>query len=157
VDFRKYMALKMNTLPVDAKRLRTVDRYFLRRLAMAHRKSNKPRVQFANALADTIFVFVIIPIAGLINFLLVVNAKHPVVTKIIGVAPNIGPYALAALAMLVGYVLLNKRMKKHVEQDSTCYLQFCTEKDAEIAFWQRAGAVIIIGIFPAFLALLILA
>jgi hypothetical protein len=63
---------------------------------------------------------------------------------------------LAALAMLVGYFLLNKRMKKHVEEDSTCYLRFNADKDAEIVFSQRLAAIFIIGILSVFLALILL-
>jgi hypothetical protein len=84
----------MNTVPVDAKRLRIIDHYFIRRLAMAHRKSNKPRVQFANALADTIVIFVALPIAGLANFIIVLNAKNAAIAKLLAAMPPIGPYVL---------------------------------------------------------------
>src|SRR5450631_3779232 len=54
----------MNTLPIDAnstKRLDIVDRYFLRRLALAHHKSDKPPVQHMKALMEAILVFVVLP------------------------------------------------------------------------------------------------
>src|ERR1700677_2241914 len=87
-----------------------VVRYFLRRLAMAHRKSAKPRVQYANALAETVLVFVALPIAGITSFFLVISAKwgaNPII-ETLGIAPQIGGIVFGALAMLVGYLLLNK-------------------------------------------------
>jgi hypothetical protein len=146
------------TNPSPPEQPSVIARYFLRRFALAHRKSNKLRVQFANALADTIFVFVGMPIAGITNFILVVNAKHlsPLIDQISHVAPQSAPYAFAALAMLGGYLLLNKKMKRYVAEDPTRYLQFSTEKDEQIVFWQRMGAVIILGILPTFLEIIVL-
>lgn len=136
-----------------------VGRYFLRRLALAHRKFNKPRVQYANALAETIFVFVGLPIAGFICFMLVISAKRAPdpILKVLGIAPQIEQLFFGVAAMLVGYLLLHKRMKKYVNESSTCYLPFSSDKDARIVFWQRIGAVIIFGILPTFLAIAMLA
>ena len=136
-----------------------VVRYFLRRLAMAHRKSAKPRVQYANALAETVLVFVALPIAGITSFFLVISAKwgaNPII-ETLGIAPQIGGIVFGALAMLVGYLLLNKRMKKYIEEDPACYLRFGTEKDAQIVFWQKVCALIVCGVVPLFLGVLVLA
>ena len=136
-----------------------VGRYFLRRLALAHRKSNKPRVQYANALAETIFVFVGLPIAGFTCFVLVINAKRAPapILDVLGVALQGGQLFFGVVAMLVGYLLLNKRMKKYVDESPTCYLPFSSDKDARIVFWQRIGALIAFGIVPTFLAIAVLA
>ena len=103
-----------------------VGRCFLRRLALAHRKSDKPRVQCANALAETIFVFVGLPIAGFMCFVLVINAKRAPgpILKLFGMAPQVEQLDFGVAAMLVGYLLLNKRMRRYVEESSTCYLPF---------------------------------
>ena len=53
--------------------------------------------------------------------------------------------------------MLNKRMKKYIAVDPTRYLQFRTDKDAEIVFWQRIGVLINFGILPNVLAILVLA
>ena len=136
-----------------------IARYFLRRLALAHRKSNKQRVQYANALAETVLVFLGLPIAGFISFILVVTAKRTPtsIDKVLSTAPQFEQLIFGVVVMLVGYVLLNKKMKEYVDADSTCYERFSTDKDAKIVFWQRIGALIIFGILPAFLGLLVLA
>lgn len=72
-------------------------------------------------------------------------------------APHIVPYVFGALTMLAGFLLLNKRMKKYIAVDLTRYLQFSTDKDAEIVFWQRIGVLINFGILPNVLAILVLA
>jgi len=64
--------------------------------------------------------------------------------------------AFGAAAMVVGYLLLNKSMKKYIDEDSTCYMAFDTEKDAHIVLWQKIGAVIIVGMLPAFLGIVVL-
>ena len=48
-------------------------------------------------------------------------------------------------------------MKKYIAVDPTRYLQFSTDKDAEIVFWQRIGVLINFGILPNVLAILVLA
>jgi len=136
-----------------------VGRYFLRRLALAHRKSSNPKVQYANALAETILVVIGLPIAGLTCFVMVINLRRgpDPIHKLLGAAPLFGQLVFGIGAMLVGNLLINKRMKKYVAESSTCYLPFSSDKDAQIVFWQRIGALIIFGILPTFLAIAMLA
>jgi hypothetical protein len=135
-----------------------VGRYFLRRFALAQRKSNNLRVQYANALADTIVVFVGLPIASVTSFGIATSAKWgaQLLARAFGTALQLDALMLGAVVMLVGSLLLNKRMKKYLEDDANCYTQFATEKDARIVFWQKVSALIIFGVGPLLLAVVVL-
>jgi hypothetical protein len=142
------------TDPPDA-----ITRYFLRRLALAHRKYKEPRVGFANALADTVLVFVGLPIAAVFSFVIATSGKWGLQAsaRLFGAAPQLEGLGFGAVVMLIGYLLLNRRMRKYVDENSDCYLAYDSEKDAQVVFWQRLSALIFFGIGPLLLAVLILA
>jgi hypothetical protein len=145
-------SLKRNTSRIDL-----VARYFLRRLAMAHRKYSHVKVQYANALADTILVFVTAPICGFLGFILILSlrwAPNPI-TRIFGSAPQVIAIIIAGLSILFGYWLLNNKMKRHLEVDPSCYLEFDNEKDVNVVFLQKLFVLIVSGIVLPTLALFI--
>jgi hypothetical protein len=141
-------------LKVDA-----VTRYFMRRLAMAQQKSRGKRMQYANALAETVFVFVVAPISGIVGVRLIASAKlhSALLTRLMNIAPDAFALTIGGLAMLFGFCILHKRMKQRMRDDPHCYLRFSTEKDAEIATIQKTCALIALGILPIGLGLLVLA
>jgi len=137
----------------------TVTRYFLRRLAMAQQKSRDRRVQYANALAETIFVFVVTPIASIVGFCIITSAKlhSALLGRLFNIAPDAFALTIGGLATLIGFYILNKRMKRRLQVDPHCYSRFSTEKDAEIATVQKTLALIALGVLPIGLGLLVLA
>jgi hypothetical protein len=134
-----------------------VARYFLRRLAIAHRKSNKPRVQYANALAETILIFVTAPACSLIAVTVILALKwapNPV-TRLFGLAPQVEALIISALSVVVGYLLFTRRMRRYLKEDSNCFLRFGTDRDRQVVFWQKVSALVVCGILPC-IALLML-
>lgn len=106
------------TLPTTANLTKQPDiiaRYFLRRFALAQRKPDKPSVQFNNALADTIGVFVVFPIIGLASFILILSHRWApnTIAKWFGLSPQVGMIAIVILSMVGGYWGLNKRLKQY--------------------------------------------
>jgi hypothetical protein len=130
-----------------------VGRYFMRRLATAARKSSNRRVQYSNALADTAFVFVAMPLAGLFTFFVIASAKKhghlaPAIPHLSSEAQG---WIFGLLAMLIGLSVLNKRMKRYVRADPEGYLRFNTERDTSAADWQRLLVFLICAIaLPVF-------
>lgn len=126
-----------------------IARYFLRRLAMAHRESpsRKPSIQYIIALVETIFIFVGMPMIGLASIVLIPSLRW---------APNnlakwssISHFGLALilwiLSLIVGHIWLGRKFKKYRDGRSA-YLQFNSARDAKIAFWQRTVAFFVCAI-----------
>jgi len=134
-----------------------VAQYFLRRLAMAYR--DKPRraqlAQHSNALAATMFLFVMLPIVGLANFVLLLSLRWTSIATAtsFGNWPKIGMYSLVPISMVLGYLLLAKRLKPFGPKYSHLYTQFDTERDRTIARWLEFGAVVMAAAVLPFLGL----
>lgn len=126
---------------------------------MAQRKSRDRRVQYANALAEAIFVFVVAPIAGILGFCIIASAKlhSAVLGRLFNVAPDVVALTIGGLATLIGFYILNKRMKRRLQVDPHCYSRFSTEKDSEIATVQKTLALIALDAIPIGLGFLVLA
>jgi hypothetical protein len=131
----------------------------MRRLATAARKSSDRRVQYSNALADTVFVFVALPLAGLFAFFVIASAKkHRQLAHII---PHLSSQAqgwiFGLLFMLIGFLVLNRRMKRYVSADPEGYLRFDTERDTDVADWQRLLVFLVCAIAAPVFGLIVLA
>ena len=149
----------MKTLPTNANLTKQPDviaRYFLRRFALAQRKSDKPSVQFNNALADTIGVFVVFPIIGFASFILILSHRWApnTIAKWFGLSPQVEMIAIAILSMVGGYWGLNKRLKQY-RDDRTTYLSFATELDRRIVIWQKLIVFAVCAMLVPFLSLLV--
>jgi hypothetical protein len=72
-----------------------IARYFLRRLAMAHRKrpNRKPRIQYTNALVETILIFVGLPVIGLAGIVMISSLRWA--PQILTKGPEISQLGLA--------------------------------------------------------------
>ena len=133
-----------------------IARYFIRRLALAHRKWNKPSVQYNNALADTVGVFVAFPLVAFASFILILSLRWApnTVAKVFGLSPGVGMIMIVVFSMVVGYLWLNGRLKKYRE-DRSIYLRFATESDRRVVFWQKIIVFVVCAIVIPFLALLV--
>jgi hypothetical protein len=143
--------------PSGAKR-GALERYFLRRLAIAHRVYGKPRVRYANALADTILVFIAAPAAGILTFILILSlswAPNPI-TRVFGISPQLETIVGAAALMFIGHRLLNKQMRNLTAREPDSYLLFSTARDGSIVFWQKTIVLVVSGILLPSAALLLL-
>jgi hypothetical protein len=151
------------------KRLTTVDanssgesdfitRYFLRRLAMAHRESpnRKPSIQYTNALVETILVFIGMPMIAFASLVFIPSLHW---------APQIVPkwtrysqleFALMLwiLSVIIGHIWLGRKFKKY-QDDRSAYLQFNSARDSKIASRQRFIVFIICAIVLPLLAMLV--
>ena len=135
-----------------------IARYFLRRLAIAHRDSpsRKPSIQYTNALLETILVFVGMPLIGLASLVLIPSLRW---------APNtlakwssVSHFGLATILWIVstgiGHIWLGHRFKKY-RDDHSAYLQLSSDRDFKIASWQKATILLACGIVLPLLAMYI--
>jgi succinate dehydrogenase/fumarate reductase cytochrome b subunit len=151
------------------KRLTTVDanssggpdfiaRYFLRRLAMAHRESpsRKPSIQYSNALLETILIFVGLPMLGIASLILIPSLRWAPNTtaKWLSASPWGDVLVVGILSLVVGHLCFGKRFKKYRE-DRSAYTQFASTRDARIVFWQRFIVFIICAVVLPLLAMLV--
>ena len=84
-----------------------IARYFLRRLAMAHRASpsRKPSIQYTHALLETILIFVGMPMLGLASFVLIPSLRWApdTIAKWFGFSPRGGLIILYVLSLIIGH------------------------------------------------------
>jgi hypothetical protein len=117
-----------------------IARYFLRRLAMAHRHSpsRKSSIQFTNALVDTILVFVGLPILGLLGIVMLSSLRWA--PQILMNGPDFSQLSfgitLWIVSLVIGHLWLGPRLKKYKEYNSA-YSEFASARDARIVSWQR--------------------
>jgi hypothetical protein len=135
-----------------------ITRYFLRRLAMAHRESpsRKRSIQYTNALLETILAFVGMPLIGLASLVLIPSLRW---------APNtlakwssISHFGLAIIfsivSLVIGHLWFGHRFKKY-RDDRSAYLQLSTDRDFKIASWQKTTVFLSCGIVLPLLAMYI--
>lgn len=144
--------------PTAAEKPDFIARYFLRRLAMAHRESprRKPSIQYTNALVETILIFVGMPVIGLASVLLITSLRWGplILTKSPGFSQLGGAAILWLFSVIVGHIWLGHRFKKYRE-DRSAFLQLNTAKDFRIASWQKATVFLACGILLPVLAMYI--
>jgi hypothetical protein len=135
-----------------------IARYFLRRLAMAHRDSpsRKPSIQYTNALVETILVFVGMPMIAIASLILIPSIRWApdTIAKWFGFSPRGGVIILSILSLVVGHIWLGNRFKKY-RDDHSAYLQLNSDRDFKIASWQKATVLVACGIILPFLAMLL--
>jgi hypothetical protein len=133
-----------------------IARYFFRRLALAHRVSDKPSVQYNTALVETILVFVGFPFIGLVSFVLILSLRwaQETVAKWFGLSPRVGMILIVVFALVLGHWLLTKRLAQY-RDDRIIYLRFATDSDRRIVFWQKFIVICVCVFVIPFLALLV--
>jgi hypothetical protein len=135
-----------------------IARYFLRRLALAHRAApaRKSSIQYLNALLETILIFVGLPMLGLASLILIPSLRWApnTIANFFGLSPRLGLIILCVLSLVVGHWWLGNRLNKYRE-DRTVYSQFDTVKDSRIVFWQKFGVSLVCGIVLPLLAMFV--
>jgi hypothetical protein len=144
--------------PTAAEKPDLIARYFLRRLAMAHRESpnRKAWIQHNNALVETIFVFVGMPVIAVASLILIPCLRW---------APQIFPkwtrfsqlglaLMLWILSVIIGHIWLGRKFKKY-RGDRSAYFQFNSARDSKIASWQRTVVFFVCAIVLPLLAMYI--
>jgi len=133
-----------------------ITRYFLRRLAMAHRESpnRKPSIQHINALVETILIFVGMPVVVLASLILIPSLRwapqiFPKWTSFsqLGFAPM-----LWIFSVIIGHLWLGRKFKKY-QDDRSAYLQFNSARDSKIASRQRTMVFCVCAIVLPLLAM----
>jgi hypothetical protein len=119
--------------PNSTERLDVIARYFFRPLALAHRDSDKPSVQYNSALVETILVFVGLPLIGLASFVLILSLRWAPtsVAKWFGLSPRIGMFVIVVFALVVGHCWLGNKFTQY-RDDRTIYLGFA--RISELSF-----------------------
>jgi hypothetical protein len=143
--------------PTGTEKPDLIARYFLRRLAMAHRESpsRKPSIQYTNALVETILIFVGLPMIALASIVLIPNLRW--VSQILPKGsrfPQLGfAIILWTLSVVIGHLWLGPRVKKY-RQDRSAFTEFASTRDARIVSWQRFIVFTVCAIVLPFLAML---
>ena len=146
MDGRQFYDCSMNA---QADNLDFVTRYFLRRLAIARRKEHRnPRTPFVEAKVEVILIVIMFPIVGVASFVIMFGlhwftpaevARMPIPDKYMTVL------VLWILSCLVGSFWLNRKFKRYLHDPTPC-LDFDTEHDRKIVFWQRLIAYFTAGV-----------
>jgi hypothetical protein len=130
-------------------------RYFLRRLAIARRNGYTPSASYSDAKAETILVFIAAPTGAVLSFILLGSlrwvsqataAQHPLPGKLVIAL------VFTAVSLVVGHFLLDGRLKKYRNNPSSS-LNFDTERDRGIVFWQKFVVLVSCGIIIPWLGI----
>lgn len=136
-------------------------RYFLRRLAEAQREQRRPAGApppsaapgasraYSRALSDAVALFVLMPGIALFSIgASVILTLHPAVPHATpDVSPLLAVLAFTCAVVLLGHVGLGLRLRRY-RRDPGAARAFDTDRDREIAFWQR----VIVTALCAFIA-----
>lgn len=130
-------------------------RYFLRRLAIARNKLKlaSPETRYRDALVEVILVAVVMPALGIMNFLGVASMTwwDPIVTaRWPWLSVQLAFLIVAAVAVLLGHFWLGDRFKRYKENPMSC-LEYASERDRGIAFWQKFSVLVICGLVAPWL------
>ena len=151
------MQTKVSADPVEKPDF--IARYFLRRLAMAHRASpnRKLSIQYNSAFADTIFLVVCLPMIAFVSVVGLSSLRWA--PQIATNGPHISRLSLGlvlwTLSVLIGYLWLRPRLKKY-KDDRSAFTEFASARDARIASWQRHIAFIVCAIVLPLLTLFVI-
>lgn len=130
-------------------------RYFLRRLAISRGKLklSSPDARYRDALVEVIFVCVVMPALGLINFLGVASMTwwNPIVTaRWPWLSVRLVFLIVAVLALLLGHFWLGNRFERYKVNPIGCK-EFDSEKDRSTVFWQKFAVIVICGLVAPWL------
>jgi len=153
----------------DSRRSDFVTRYFLRRLAEALRDPRRPRTPraalgphadaraYSRALSDALALFVLMPGIALfsIGASITLTLEPAVASMAHSGSPLVGVLLLTCLLVLVGHVGLGLRLRRF-RADSSAARAFDTDRDREIAFWQRLIVTALCGFAAPLCALAVL-
>jgi hypothetical protein len=144
--------------PPAAEKPDWIARYFLRRLAMAHRESpnRKPWIQHNNALVETIIVFVGMPVIAVASLILIrcLRWAPQIFPKWTGFSQLRLSLVLWILSVIIGHIWLGRKFKKY-RDDCSAYLQFNSARDSQSASWQRTVVFLVCAIVLPLLAMYI--
>jgi hypothetical protein len=134
-------------------------RYFLRRLAQARREPNNATagVAYFKALSETVLLVPGLPAMAVFSWIVIASLRiAPRVAASYGLHPRLAAVGSVALAMTCGYVWFHSRFK-HYRIDPSASLNFDSEHDREIIFWQKVSMTALCGaILPLLAAYLFL-
>jgi hypothetical protein len=153
----------------DSRRSDFVTRYFLRRLAEAQRdqrRSRGPRPPleppgdaraYIRALSDAVALFVLLPGIALfsIGASISLTVESPALSMAQAGSPLVAVLLVTCLLVLLGHIGLGLRLRRF-RGDSSAARAFDTDRDREIAFWQRLIVTALCGFAAPLCALAIL-
>lgn len=144
------MAMKMTTKDLELRRNEAdmVTRYFLRWLAVEHRKKHVgPHTPYRNAMMEVIGQFIMAPIFGILGFVglatlkwwaktpsgdWIANSKYTVVLIIL------------IFSILIGRNIFKSKLGRYKDDPDAPYI-FDSERDARVAEWQRKAVYYFCG------------
>ena len=133
-------------------------RYFLRRLAIARRKPHVDiSVPHSDALAEVMIVALTMPMCAILSFVVVITMStwKPIVdARWPWLSFRLVVLGCGFLVYIVGQWWLRRRFKQYRDDPSHC-LDFDTEQDRRIVFWQKFVVVIVCGAVVPFLGIAI--
>lgn len=130
-------------------------RYFLRRLALARRGPKKSEAaMYSDALFELTLVAVLMPCIAVFSCLLITSLKwapnfgheHP------DFSPKIAALVIGFLAYGIGYAWFRRSFAK-LRTMADLWVDFDSEEDRRIAFWQKLMIVSVCGAVVPMLAL----
>lgn len=152
----------------DLRRPDFLTRYFLRRLAAVQRERRRPPAggppigssgiprAYSRALSDAAALFVLLP--GIALFSIAASITLTLQPTVLSAAPAGSPLVLVLLAtfvlVLLGHVGLGLRLRRF-RNDLGAARAYDTERDREIAFWQRLIVTALCGFAAPLCALAI--
>lgn len=153
----------------DSRRSDFVTRYFLRRLAEAQRGERRPRGPrppleppagaraYSRALSDAVALFVLMPGIAFfsIGASITLTAEPAAFSMAHSSSPLVAVLLVTCLLVLLGHVGLGLRLRRF-RGDSSAARAFDTDRDREIAFWQRLIVTALCGFAAPLWALAIL-
>lgn len=138
-------------------RLGWADRYFVRRFALARRMpTSSTATAFSNALFEVTLVAVALPCLAVYSCVLVTSLKWaPNLTR---AHPNFSPklvgLVIGFLAAGAGHAWFRRRFRRFL-QPPDVWVDFDTERDRRIVFWQKLIILSICGAVIPVLAVIV--
>jgi hypothetical protein len=138
---------------LEVRQIETMDmitRYFLRRLAISGRKPNRasPSARYRDALVDVILIVLGLPAAGILLFVGLGSMSwwDPIVrTRWPWLGFRVPGLILWVFALIVGHLWLGRRFSRYRDNPTAC-MDFASESDRRIVFWQKLGMTATCGI-----------
>ncbi len=135
-----------------------VSRYFLRCFAIAARKRHiAASTPFHNALAETTLVFIGLPAIAVLSFVGLSSLKwwNPALTAL---WPDFSfrwvALAIWVVCVVIGHLTIGRRFSEY-RQGAPRTLEFDSDQDRRIAFWQKTIVFILCAIASPWLGILV--
>ena len=106
-------------------------------------------------MAEIVAIFVGMPGMALFSWIVIASLKHlPAISRAYGQSPRLVSVAIVVLLMIGGYLSFRARIRPY-RAESSAYLDFDSELDRSIIFWQKVGVVILCGVVLPWIAILL--